>query len=189
MSLIRLLTDVRQCTACDLPHGHNPVLQIHQSARILIVGQAPGSKVHESGVPFDDPSGKRLRDWMGVSESVFYDERCVAILPMAFCYPGKGKSGDLPPPARCAALWREQLLAHVKDIQLTLVIGQYAKAWHLPDNTMNVTDAVGAWQKTPESMMVLPHPSPRNNIWLKKNPWFEADLVPILKKRVGLALE
>ena len=189
MSLIQLLSDVRACTACELPHGHNPVLQMHPSANVLIVGQAPGSKVHETGIAFDDPSGKRLREWMGVNESTFYDEHSVAILPMAFCYPGKGRSGDLPPPARCAALWRNQLLEHLKNIRLTLIIGQYAMRWHLPENTMNVTDAVQAWQTYPDSIMVLPHPSPRNNIWLKKNPWFELEVLPALKARVRLALK
>lgn len=179
---------MRQCTACDLVHGANPVLQAHTAAQILVVGQAPGSKVHKTGVPFDDPSGARLREWMGLTSDEFYDERLVAILPMAFCYPGKGKSGDLPPRPLCAELWRKQLLARLTHVKLTVVIGQYAKAWHLPESKLNITDSAKAWASFPDSIMVIPHPSPRNNIWLKRNPWYETEVVPELRSRVDTTL-
>ncbi|MDH4148958.1 MAG: uracil-DNA glycosylase family protein [Betaproteobacteria bacterium] len=162
-----LLGKVRGCTICaaDLPLGPRPVLQLHPAARVLIAGQAPGRKVHESGMPFADPSGDRLREWLGLSPEVFYDPRRVAILPMGFCYPGTGKSGDLPPRPECASAWRMPLLQRLKKLQLTLVIGQYAQAYHLP------------------------HPSPRNNLWLRRNPWFERELLPQLRARVAAALE
>ena len=188
LALDRLVTEVRQCTACDLVHGANPVLQAHTAAQILVVGQAPGSKVHKTGVPFDDPSGARLREWMGLTSDEFYDERLVAILPMAFCYPGKGKSGDLPPRPLCAELWRKQLLARLTHVKLTVVIGQYAKAWHLPESKLNITDSAKAWASFPDSIMVIPHPSPRNNIWLKRNPWYETEVVPELRSRVDTTL-
>jgi uracil-DNA glycosylase len=183
----KLLAEVRACKLCEmfLPEGPRPVLQVHSAARILISGQAPGSKVHQTGVPFDDPSGDRLRDWMGIDKSTFYDATRIAILPMGFCYPGTGKSGDLPPRPECAATWRAKLLARMPDIQLMLVIGQYAQAWHLNDSTKeNLTDTVAAWRDYWPKLLPLPHPSPRNNIWLKRNSWFEEDVLPILKKRV-----
>lgn len=185
-----LLNDVRACTLCavDLPHGVRPVLQIDAAARVLIAGQAPGSKVHASGVPFDDASGDRLRDWMGVDRETFYDARQIAILPMGFCYPGKGKSGDLPPIPRCAETWRERLLAQLPNLRLTLVIGQYAQAWHLPEQHKTLTETVRQWASYGEALMPLPHPSPRNNIWLKKNPWFARDTLPALRERVASAL-
>jgi uracil-DNA glycosylase len=151
----------------------------------LIAGQAPGSKVHASGIPFQDASGDRLRDWMGVSESLFYDPRRIAILPMGFCYPGTGASGDNPPRPECALAWRTQLLARLANVQLTLVIGQYAQAWHLAAAvSVNLTDTVKNWQKFWPTALPLPHPSPRNNIWLKKNPWFALDVLPSLRRRV-----
>lgn len=185
-----LLTSVRACNLCeaDLPHGARPVFQIGADARILIAGQAPGSKVHASGVSFDDASGDRLRDWMGIDKDTFYDASKVAILPMGFCYPGRGKLGDLPPLARCAETWREPLLASIDDLRLTLVIGQYALRWHLDDARTPLTEAVRAWRSHGASTLPLPHPSPRNNIWLKKNPWFETEVLPELKSRVRRAL-
>jgi uracil-DNA glycosylase len=185
--LSKLLTDVRACTICaaHLPQGPRPVLQADARARILIAGQAPGSKVHASGVPFDDASGERLRQWMGLSREEFYDPKLVAILPMGFCYPGTGGSGDLPPRKECAAQWRAQLLRAMPLIELTLVIGQYAMAWHLPgEATKNLTETVRAWQQHWPAVLPLPHPSPRNNIWLKANPWFELDVVPAVQARV-----
>jgi uracil-DNA glycosylase len=185
--LPRLLKEVRACTICTahLPHGPRPVLQADTRARILIAGQAPGSKVHASGVPFDDASGERLRQWMGVSREQFYDPQLVAILPMGFCYPGTGKSGDLPPRHECAPQWRARLLRAMPHIELTLVIGQYAMAWHLPDAaTSNLTETVRAWREHGAAVLPLPHPSPRNNIWLKANPWFALDVVPALQARV-----
>jgi uracil-DNA glycosylase len=186
----RLLENARACTLCadDLANGVRPVLQASTSARILIAGQAPGSKVHQSGVPFDDPSGERLRSWMGIDRETFYDAGKVAILPMAFCYPGKGKSGDLPPPVICATTWRARMLAAMPDISLTLVIGQYAQAWHLTAGGRNLTETVRRWRDYGDGIIPLPHPSPRNNIWLKKNPWFETQLLSELKDRVHRAL-
>ena len=156
-----------------------------ESANILIVGQAPGAKVHASGIPFDDPSGDRLRRWMGVSKAQFYDADTIAILPMGLCYPGAGKSGDLPPRKECAVLWRTQLLALMPEVELTLVIGQYAIGWHLPcAKKATLTSTVKAWKTYFPSQLPLPHPSPRNNIWLKKNAWFETDVIPPLQQRV-----
>ena len=186
-----LVEEVRACTACiaQLPSGPRPVLQVHPAARILIAGQAPGRKVHESGVPFDDASGERLRAWMGVTRDVFYDSTQIAILPMGFCYPGTGRSGDLPPRSECAPLWRQRLLDQMQQIELTLVIGDYAQRWHLPDaESKNVTDTVAAWRTQWPAVLPMPHPSPRNNIWLKSNPWFVAEVVPALQSRVAALL-
>lgn len=185
-SLASLLRDVRGCTLCehDLPHGVRPVVQLAAGARILIAGQAPGRRVHESGVPFDDPSGDRLREWMGVSVDTFYDPKRIAILPMGFCYPGTGSSGDLPPRPECAPAWRDALLEQLTDVKLTLVIGQYAMKWHLEEGKRSLTDTVRDWKGFRPAALPLPHPSPRNNIWLKKNPWFEAEVLPYLRGRV-----
>lgn len=189
-SLTTLLTEVRACTLCadHLPLGPRPVVQAHTAARILIVGQAPGRKVHETGLPFNDASGDRLRAWLGMTREVFYDPKQVATLPMGFCFPGTGKSGDLPPRPECAPAWRSPLLAHLKHIQLTLVIGQYAQAYHLPDDSGSVTEVVQAWRKHWPHLVPLPHPSPRNNLWLKRNPWFEKKLIPVLRARVAEVL-
>ena len=144
--------------------------------------------MHESGVPFDDPSGDRLREWLGVPRDVFYDATMIAILPMGFCYPGTGKSGDLPPRPECEPAWRQQLLDHLENIELRLVIGQYAQKWHLPHVKKNLTETVRAWKDNTNGVIPLPHPSPRNNIWLKKNPWFDELLLPHLKRSVRKAL-
>jgi uracil-DNA glycosylase len=183
-----LLMDVRACTLCapHLPLGPRPILQVHADARILIAGQAPGSKVHASGIPFQDASGDRLRAWMGVDEKIFYDPGKIAILPMGFCYPGTGKSGDYPPRPECAPTWRAKLMALLCNVELTLVIGQYAQTWHLGARQRpTLTATVQAWRGYWPSSLPLPHPSPRNNIWLKRNPWFEADVLPPLRRRVG----
>jgi len=174
-----LVASVRSCTLCaeDLDAGVRPVLQVHPKARILIAGQAPGSKVHASGVPFDDASGDRLREWMEISKDVFYDKTQVAILPMGFCYPGKGRSGDLPPRPICAETWREKLIRALPNIKLTLVIGQHAQAWHLPFHQKTLTETVRDWASYEDDILPLPHPSPRNNIWLKRNEWFESDVL------------
>ena len=189
-SLNSLLAEVRSCVRCaeHLPLGPRPVVQVHASARILIAGQAPGRKVHETGVPFDDASGDRLREWLGVSTAVFYDERQVAILPMGFCFPGTGSAGDLAPRPECAPAWRAVLLSRLTGIQLTLVIGQYAQAYHLPDTASSVTEAVRGWRRNWPDIIPLPHPSPRNNLWLKRNPWFNEELVPALRIRVSEVL-
>ncbi len=186
----QLLIRVRTCKICEpiLKDGVRPVLQASKHAKILIAGQAPGSKVHATGIPFDDPSGDRLRDWMGIDKETFYNSQKIAILPMAFCYPGKGKSGDLPPPPICAKTWRNQLLQAMPEIELTLVIGQYALGWHLKNREKNLTETVRNWDVYGENVIPLPHPSPRNNIWLKKNPWFETDVLPMLKSRVNKIL-
>ena len=188
--LIRLVEDVRGCTLCEpeLQHGVRPVLQLSAHSRVLIAGQAPGAKVHATGIPFDDPSGERLRDWMGVDRATFYDAEQVAILPMGFCYPGKGKSGDLPPMKRCASTWRARLLEALPSVKLMLVIGQYAQDWHLDRQENTLTATVAAWKSYPSSVVPLPHPSPRNNIWMKKNPWFATELLPVVRARVAAAL-
>jgi uracil-DNA glycosylase len=182
-----LLKKVRSCTLCaeHLPLGARPVLQLNPKARILVAGQAPGRKVHESGVPFADASGDRLREWLGLSAEMFYNPKYVAILPMGFCYPGTGKSGDLPPRPECATAWRQQCLAQLPELKLTLVIGQYALAYHLPDHSASVTNAVLSWRDHWPQVVPLPHPSPRNNIWLSKNPWFANELLPLLRQRVA----
>lgn len=185
-----LLQQVRACTLCagHLPLGPHPVLQMHPDARILIAGQAPGRKVHDTGVPFNDASGDRLRDWLGLSRAQFYDPTLVAILPMGFCYPGTGKSGDLPPRRECAPAWRASLLAQLTNLKLTLVVGQYALAYHLPNESGSLTEIVSRWRSFAPGIMPLPHPSPRNNLWLARNPWFEKELVPVLRQRVIDAL-
>lgn len=185
-----LLARVRACQLCaaQLPCGPRPVLQAHAQARILIAGQAPGRKVHASGVPFDDASGERLRAWLGITRETFYDPRQVAILPMGFCYPGTGRSGDLPPRPECAPAWRQPLLDHLPHLRLTLVLGQYALAWHLPGHQGTLTEAVRQWRGHGPALLALPHPSPRNNGWLRQNPWFEAELLPELRARVARTL-
>jgi uracil-DNA glycosylase len=185
-NLNSLLVEIRKCRECEahLPLGPRPILAAHQNARILIIGQAPGIRVHESGVPWDDPSGERLREWMGISTADFYDAKKVAIVPMGFCYPGKGKTGDLPPRKECAQLWHDRLLDELKKVKFTLVIGRYAQAYRLGEqNKSTLTKTVAAWQEFTPSCLPLPHPSPLNNRWLKKNAWFEKDVVPYLKRR------
>jgi len=184
--LAALLQSVRSCTICkDLPLGPRPILQGSANAKILIAGQAPGRITHNKGVPFDDPSGKRLRTWMGISDEIFYDANKIAILPMGFCFPGTGKSGDLPPRPECAKAWHKQLLAHFSDVEMTLIIGQYAIDWHVNDGRkMTLTARAKEWtSKFPESL-ILPHPSPRNNRWLKNNPWFELEVVPAIQTHI-----
>lgn len=182
-----LLEQVRACRICEqqLPLGPRPLLQLNAKARILIAGQAPGRKAHESGKPFDDASGKRLREWMGIADDIFYDADRVAILPMGFCFPGTAKSGDLPPRPECTSTWRQALLDEVANIQMTLVIGQYAQSYHFPNFKGNLTGLVKSWQDYWPTLVPLPHPSPRNNRWLKQNPWFEAEVLPSLRQRIS----
>jgi uracil-DNA glycosylase len=190
VSLASLLDEVRSCTICadHLPSGPRPVFQIHPAARILIAAQAPGRKVHETGIPFNDASGDRLRTWLGISREIFYDATKIAIVPMGFCFPGTGKSGDLPPRPECAPAWRGALLSRLKHLKITLVIGQYAKAYHLPDNGRSLTDTVMDWRKSWPHTVPMPHPSPRNQLWLKRNPWFELELLPALRDKVSEVL-
>jgi uracil-DNA glycosylase len=185
-----LLTEVRACSICakHLPLPPRPVLQALPSARILIAAQAPGRKVQASGIPFDDASGERLRAWTGLTREAFYDASRVALVPMGFCYPGTGSSGDLPPRPECAKAWRARILSQLVNIELTLVIGSYAQAWHFERGAGSLTSVVADWRSYLPGRVPLPHPSPRNNIWLKRNPWFEAELLPVLRQRVAQAL-
>ena len=188
MNTSQLIEQVSKCVICEphLPLGARPVIQFNPNARILIAGQAPGTKVHETGIPFNDASGNRLRDWLGLTRDEFYNANNIAILPMGFCYPGKGKSGDLPPRKECAPAWREQLLAALPNIELTIILGKYAQAYHLPQTKkLPLTELVKSWREYWPHYLVLPHPSPRNNIWLKKNPWFEQDVLPQLSNRIA----
>lgn len=182
-----LMREVRGCRRCaeELPLGPRPLLQLDPRAYLLIAGQAPGRRAHESGVPFQDASGERLRDWLGMPPEVFYDASRVAILPMGFCYPGRGRSGDLPPRSECAEAWRERLLAWLPRLGLTLVIGSYAHAYHLGRaRKASLSETVRAWREFWPARLPLPHPSPRNALWLRRNPWFERQVVPALRRRV-----
>jgi uracil-DNA glycosylase len=182
-----VVAEARQCTFCEnLPLGPKPIFQLGIQARILIVGQAPGRLTHAKGLPFDDVSGDRLRLWMGIERDIFYDDSKLACLPMGFCYPGKGKGGDLPPRPECAPRWRPRLLPLLTNIKLTLVIGQYAQAFHFPNDRCSLTEMVRAWDGS--SVIPLPHPSPRNGVWLRANPWFETDVLPRLRDKVQMAL-
>ena len=201
--LTKLTEQIRACRVCvetpdktPLPHEPRPVLRPSATARVCICGQAPGTRVHTSGTPFMDPSGTRLRAWMGVTEDEFYDNRRIAILPMGFCFPGLNeKGGDLPPRKECAPLWREQLFALMPQFELVLLIGLYAQKWHLGARCApTLTETVQNWRNylTPDgepSYLVLPHPSWRNNGWLKKNSWFETDLVPYLQQAVRACID
>ncbi|MGB4100752.1 MAG: uracil-DNA glycosylase family protein [Alphaproteobacteria bacterium] len=193
MTLQALLKTISQCRECaaKLPYAPRPFLRAGSTkARLLIIGQAPGLKVHQTGIPWNDPSGDRLRLWLNLTPEQFYDESNVAIMPMGFCYPGKGTSGDLPPRPECAPLWHEKILHYLPNIKLTLLIGQYAQARYLADRRKaTLTETVKAWREyTGDGYLPLVHPSPRNGIWLRKNPWFEKDIVPYLQKNVAVTL-
>lgn len=186
-TLEALLAAVRACRACaaHLPLGPRPVLRARESARILIIGQAPGLRVHITGIPWDDSSGERLRRWMGVDAAAFYDESRFAIIPMGYCYPGRGKDGDLAPRPECATLWLDHLLARLPRIELTLLIGQYAQRRFLGSRRKaSLAATVKAWREYAPQYIPLPHPSPRNQPWLKRHPWFEQQLVPVLRARI-----
>lgn len=185
-----LLREIRACEVCalELPAGPRPVVQLHPEAKLLIIGQAPGRKVHESGVPWKDASGNRLRDWLGIDDDFFYDRKKVALMPMGFCYPGSAKSGDLPPRKECLPQWHAAVLGILPRVELTLLIGTYAQKEYLPrlENQVarpNLTENVKNWRQYPERVP-LPHPSPRNQFWLRKNPWFETELLPELRARI-----
>ncbi len=188
-----LLREIRACRACEasLPHEPRPVIRAARTARLCIAGQAPGTRVHKSGKPFTDPSGDRLRDWMGVTEDQFYDETRIAIVPMGFCFPGLDeKGGDLPPRKECAELWRGQVMENLSNVDVTLLVGQYAQKWHLgKDRHKTLTETVAHWRDYRPRFLPLPHPSWRNNAWIKKNPWFEEELLPELRSIVAKALK
>lgn len=187
-TLETLLAAVRACRACEahLPLGPRPVLSAGATARILVVGQAPGLRVHRTGVPWDDPSGDRLRAWMGVDKAAFYDASRIAIIPMGYCYPGRGTGGDMPPRHECATLWLDQLLARLPRIELTLLIGQYAQRHFLGSRRKaSLAETARAWQEYTPQYLPLPHPSPRNQPWFKRHRWFERDIVPVLRARVN----
>ncbi|MEX0692802.1 MAG: uracil-DNA glycosylase family protein [Rhodospirillales bacterium] len=187
-SLDALLKRVRACTLCQahLPLGPRPVVQLSATAKLLIIGQAPGTKVHESGIPWHDPSGDRLRDWLGLAPEVFYDTAQIALMPTGFCYPGRApKGGDLPPRPECAPTWHGPLLEHLKSVRLTLLVGMHAQVYYLGKRRKRtMTDTVAAWRDYGPALIPTPHPSWRTAIWAKRNPWFEADLVPVLRSRV-----
>lgn len=190
-SLSVLVRQIRACRACEseLPLGPRPVLAVNQESRILIVGQAPGIRVHRSGIPWDDPSGTRLRNWLGMEPDEFYDTSKVSIVPMGFCYPGSGSSGDLPPRPECRRFWHDDLICRLTRVKLTIVIGKYAQEFCLgARRKSNLTETVRAWKNYTPEFLPLPHPSPRNNRWLAKNPWFEKDVLPWLKRRVRKAI-
>jgi uracil-DNA glycosylase len=187
-SRLGLLTnEVRECTLCAeyLPCEPRPVLSPSGTAKILIIGQAPGTKVHATGVPWNDPSGDKLREWMGIGRDIFYNNKKIAIVPTAFCYPGKGPSGDLPPRHECAPKWHPKLLKLMPNIELTLLIGMYAQNYYLKkERKRTLTETVRAWEEYLPQYLPMPHPSPRNRLWLKKNDWFEKEVVPMLKERI-----
>tara|TARA_R110002096_G_scaffold269520_2_gene463343 strand:- start:492 stop:1109 length:618 start_codon:yes stop_codon:yes gene_type:complete len=177
---------IAACDACtDLPFGPRPIVQISADARVLIAGQAPGRRTHLAGRPFDDASGVRLRDWLGLDHATFRDPTKIAILPMGFCYPGAGRSGDLPPRAECAPRWRRLALDVLADVRLTVVIGRHAQAWHLPETArLPLSEAMRDWRARWPETVLLPHPSPRNTGWFQRNIWFETELLPVLRARV-----
>ncbi|MEQ1618048.1 MAG: uracil-DNA glycosylase family protein [Terricaulis sp.] len=184
-----LVAEIRACRHCALPHEPRPVIWVHPEARILIAGQAPGRRVHESGVPWDDPSGDRLRQWLGMNRETFYRREHIAVAAMGFCYPGTVKGADLPPRPECAPLWRGRLLPLLTKVRLTLLVGTYAQRYHLGKAAKpTLGESVRAWREYPANVVPLPHPSWRNSAWLKCNRWFEAELVPELRERVRLAL-
>lgn len=187
--LTALLAEIRACRHCAgrLAHEPRPVLQVSSTARIGIFSQAPGTRVHESGRPFTDASGERLRGWLGIGPDIFYDERRVAIIPMGFCFPGQdAKGGDLPPRKECASLWRARLMAAMPKLETAILVGGYSQKWHLGERRKpSLTETVEAWRDYAPDFFPTPHPSWRNNGWLKKHPWFEAELLPVLRKRVA----
>ena len=199
LPLLDLLAEIRSCRHCEatLPLGPRPVLRASATARLLIVGQAPGTRVHASGIPWSDPSGDRLRQWLALEPEQFYDQSTIGIVPMGFCYPGKGKSGDLPPAPACAPLWHERLLERMPAVELLLLVGSYAQNYYLARTPVaggrapvreTLTRRVERWREFGPQYFPLPHPSPRNTFWLRRNPWFESEVVPALRARVAQVL-
>ena len=182
-----LLKEIRQCTVClpELENGVNPILAATPNSKFAIIGQAPGSIVHRTGISWDDKSGERLRHWLGVDDDTFYNPDIFALIPMGFCYPGKGRSGDLPPRKECAPLWHQQVLEQITDIQLTILIGSYAQEYYLQKTRKRtLTETVRNYKTYLPKYLPLPHPSPRNNIWLKKNEWFDTEVIPYLRNAI-----
>ena len=181
-----LLLQIKHCQICatHLTLEPNPVVSASTKSSILIIGQAPGIRVHQTGIAWNDPSGERLRSWLQLSKEEFYSDK-IAIVPMGFCYPGKGKSGDLAPRKECAPQWHQKILDKMPDLQLTLLIGSYAQAYYLPNKKKTLTETIRNYKEYLPNYLVLPHPSPRNNIWLKKNSWFEKDVLPLLQKKIA----
>ena len=189
--LQRLIAEARACRLCEahLPLGPKPVFIADEGARLLIVGQAPGRRVHETGIPWNDPSGDNLRAWLQLERAAFYYSRRIAIIPAGLCYPGTGKGGDLPPRPECAPLWQPRFRAALPGIRLTLLVGQYAQAYYLGERRKKTLAAtVHAWREYTPEFLPLPHPSPRNRLWLRRNPWFERDVIPALRRRVRAVL-
>lgn len=188
----KLLKDIAQCTLCE-PHlalGARPVVKAHPNAKIVVIGQAPGTKVHATGIPWNDPSGVQLRKWLNVDDTTFYNPEKFAIIPMGFCYPGKGKSGDLPPRPECAPQWHDLLFKHLKNVELVLLIGMYAQNYYLKKEAKRtLTETVLHFENYLPKFLPLPHPSPRNRFWLTKNPWFSTDVIPTLQQRVSQILK
>ncbi|WP_062059119.1 uracil-DNA glycosylase family protein [Aquimarina longa] len=188
----QLLSLISKCDECSLQLelGPRPIVSAHTNSKIVIIGQAPGSIVHKSGIPWDDKSGQNLRTWMGIDTKTFYDPKKIALLPMGFCYPGKGKSGDLPPTKQCAPLWHQKLLRKIENVELTLLIGKYAQEYYLGNQLKRtLTDTVKNYKGYLPNYFVLPHPSPRNNIWQAKNEWYKRDVIPQLQAKVKSILQ
>lgn len=187
-----LIASIHRCTICahELELGPRPIIAVHPDCKILIIGQAPGSIVHRTGIPWNDKSGDNLRKWMGITESTFYDPSKIGIVPMGFCYPGKGKSGDLPPRKECAPQWHAPLIDHLKNVELILLIGNYAQGYYLKDSKhKTLTATVRDFRSFLPRYFVLPHPSPRNNIWQKKNEWFAHEVLPHLRILISSVLQ
>jgi uracil-DNA glycosylase len=187
VDLDELLGDARACRVCaeHLPEGPRPIVQVGAAARIVIIGQAPGRRVHRSGIPWDDPSGDTLREWLGITAEQFYDPEVVALIPMGFCYPGSNASGDKPPRPECAPLWHDRLLGHLPDDRLDVIIGTYAQQRYIADRAKTLTATVANWRNYLPERIVMPHPSPRNRHWLTKNPWFESETLPAVRLRIA----
>ncbi|MCW5519877.1 uracil-DNA glycosylase family protein [Aureitalea sp. L0-47] len=187
----QLLTEIRSCTICSehLPLGPRPVIEASENSKIIIVGQAPGTKVHESGVPWDDQSGKKLREWLNVSSQLFYDVERFGIVPMGFCYPGKGKTGDLPPRKECAEAWHDKIFKSFSKVELILLVGTYAQEYFLRKDSRNLTEKVRNYSEYLPEFWPMPHPSPVNRFWRSRNPWFEKEVVPKLQEKIQKILE